>query len=35
MLGAEPVMVPDYFPTENLGDLILARVQGLRAEGKI
>ena len=35
MLGAEPVRVPDYFPTENLGDLILARVQGLRAEGKI
>ena len=34
-LGAEPVVVPDYFPTENLGDLILARVQGLRAEGKI
>jgi hypothetical protein len=35
MLGAEPDRVPDYFPTENLGDLILARVQGLRAEGKI
>jgi hypothetical protein len=34
-LGAEPVAVPDYFPTENLGDLILARLEGLRAEGKI
>src|SRR4029077_4334941 len=34
-LGAEPVAVPDHFPTENLGDLILARLEGLRAEGKI
>ena len=34
-LGAEPVAVPDYFPTESLGDLILARLEGLRAEGKI
>jgi hypothetical protein len=34
-LGAEPVMMPDPFPTENLGELILARVEGLRAEGKI
>jgi hypothetical protein len=34
-LGAEPVVVPDDFPTENIGDLIVARVQGLRAEGKI
>ena len=34
-LGAEPVAVPDHFPAENLGDLILARLQGLRAKGKI
>jgi hypothetical protein len=34
-LGAEPVMMPDYFPGENFGELILARVEGLRAEGKI
>jgi rhamnose utilization protein RhaD (predicted bifunctional aldolase and dehydrogenase) len=34
-LGAEPMAVPDHFPTESLGDLILARVEGLRAEGKI
>jgi hypothetical protein len=34
-LGAEPVAVPDYFSTESLGDLILARLEGLRAEGKI
>lgn len=34
-LGAEPIAVPDHFPTESLGDLILARVEGLRAEGKI
>jgi hypothetical protein len=34
-LGAEPVAVPDHFPTENLGDLILVRLQGLRAKGKI
>jgi len=34
-LGAEPIKVPDHFPTESLGDLILARVEGLRAEGKI
>jgi hypothetical protein len=34
-LGAEPVTIPDHFPAENLGDLILARLQGLRAKGKI
>jgi cobalamin-dependent methionine synthase I len=34
-LGAEPVAVPDHFPAENLGDLILARLQALRAKGKI
>jgi hypothetical protein len=34
-LGAEPAAVPDHFPAENLGDLILARLQGLRAKGKI
>jgi hypothetical protein len=34
-LGAEPVVIPDSFPTEDLADLILTRMQGLRAEGKI
>jgi hypothetical protein len=34
-LGAEPVAVPDHFTADNLGDLILARLQGLRAKGKI
>jgi hypothetical protein len=34
-LGAESVMVPDLFPAENLADMILARLQGLRAKGKI
>ena len=34
-LAGEPIAVPDHFPTESLGDLILARVEGLRAEGKI
>jgi hypothetical protein len=34
-LGAEPLAIPNHFPSENLSDLILARVQGLRAEGKI
>ncbi|HZD39705.1 MAG TPA: hypothetical protein VE131_03225 [Terriglobales bacterium] len=34
-LGAEPVPVPDHFPMENLGDLILSRLEGLRAKGKI
>ena len=34
-LGAKPVTIPDYSPAENLGDLMLARLQGLRAKGKI
>jgi hypothetical protein len=34
-LGAEPVAVPDHFVAENLGDLILSRLEGLRAKGKI
>ncbi|HSE91285.1 MAG TPA: hypothetical protein VLJ79_34070 [Candidatus Binatia bacterium] len=34
-LGAKPAAVLDHFPAENLGDLILARLQGLRAKGKI
>jgi hypothetical protein len=34
-LGAEPMTVSDHFPAGNLGDLILARLQGLRAKGKI
>jgi hypothetical protein len=34
-LGAEPLAVPDHLPTESLGDLILARLEGLRAERKI
>jgi hypothetical protein len=34
-LGADPVTIPDQFPSENLGDLILARLEGLRAKAKI
>ena len=34
-LGADPVTVPDHFPSENLGDLILARFERLRAKDKI
>jgi hypothetical protein len=34
-LGAEPVAIPDHFVAENLGDLILSRLEGLRAKGKI
>jgi hypothetical protein len=34
-LGAEPIVVPDTYQTENLADLILARLQRLRAAGKI
>lgn len=34
-LGAEPVVVPEPVITENLADLIMARVAELRAEGKI
>jgi BMFP domain-containing protein YqiC len=33
-LGAEPMPIPNHLPTE-LGDLILARAEELRAEGKI
>jgi hypothetical protein len=33
-LGAESVAVPDHFPAEKLEDLILARLQGLRAKGR-
>ena len=33
--GAEPVAVPNHFPAENLGDLILSRLQGLCVKGKI
>lgn len=34
-LGVAPVVVPDHFPSENLGDLILARLDGLQAKAKI
>ena len=34
-LGAEPVPMPNHLPAETLGELILARVQRLRVEGKI
>jgi len=34
-LGAEPLPMPNHLPAETLGDLILARVEGLRVEGKI
>jgi hypothetical protein len=34
-LGAEPMPIPDHLPAETLEDLILARVQELRLEGKI
>jgi DNA repair exonuclease SbcCD ATPase subunit len=34
-LGAEPVPMPNHLPAETLGELILARVQRLRMEGKI
>ena len=34
-LGAEPMPVPNHLPAETLGDLILARVEELRVEGKI
>lgn len=34
-LGAEPVPVPDDFTQDNLGELILSRLEGLRAQGKI
>lgn len=34
-LGADPIPIPEFLPTENLGDLIMARIENLRAEGKI
>ena len=34
-LGADPVRIPDSLPSENLADLIMARVAELRTEGKI
>ena len=34
-LGGEPVPVPNHFPVENLGELILSRLEGLRAQGKL
>jgi hypothetical protein len=34
-LGAEPMPMPTQLPAETLGDLILARVEELRLEGKI
>jgi hypothetical protein len=35
MLGADPAPIPDGLPEQNLGDIIRARVEGLRMEGKI
>ena len=34
-LGVAPVVVLDHFPSENLGDLILARLDGLQAKVKV
>ena len=34
-LGVEPMPMPDGLPEHNLGDIIRARVEGLRMEGKI
>ena len=34
-LGADPVTIPDHFPSENLGDLILARLEGLCEKDQI
>ena len=34
-LGADPMPMPESFPEQNLGDIIRARVEGLRMEGKI
>lgn len=34
-LGANPAPIPDFLPDANLGDIITARVDGLRTEGKI
>ena len=34
-LGGEPVPVPNHFPVENLEELILSRLEVLRAQGKL
>ena len=34
-LGANPAPIPDFLPDANLGDIITARVDGLRTAGKI
>ncbi len=34
-LGAESAPIPDFLPEANLGDIIRARIDGLRTEGKI
>lgn len=34
-LGADPAPLPDFLPEQNLGDVIRARVEGLRTEGRI
>lgn len=34
-LGADPVTIPDHFPSDNLGDLILARLERFPAKDKI
>ena len=34
-LGADPAPMPDVLPEQNLSDIIRARVEGLRMEGKI
>ncbi len=34
-LGADPAPIPALLPESNLGDIIRARVDGLRTEGKI
>jgi hypothetical protein len=34
-LGADPAPMPDFLPEQNLGDIIRARIEGLRMEGKI
>ena len=34
-LGAGPVAIPDHFPSADLGDLILERLEAMRAKAKI
>ena len=34
-LGADPMPVPDVLPQQNLADIIHARLEGLRTEGKL